>query len=60
LTIASRINRNVEHLLGIWLNSDELASHFAFKVNGFEFLLDRLGMISEQKTSMASDLLDNQ
>jgi hypothetical protein len=60
LTIASRINRNLEHLLGIWLQSDDLASHFAFKVNGFEFLLDRLGMSSEQKQVLASDLLESQ
>ena len=34
----------LEELFDLWVTSDNLASHIAFKVKGFEYLLDRMGI----------------
>lgn len=38
-------SRILEDLLDLWVTNDSLASFVAFEVKGFEFLLDRMGML---------------
>lgn len=36
--------KTLEELFELWVTSDELASHVAFEVRGFEYLLERMGI----------------
>lgn len=34
----------LEELFELWVTSDQLASHVAFELKGFEYLLERIGL----------------
>ena len=54
LTYNSRACKILEELFDVWVVSDSVASHVAFEVKGFEYLLDRMG-ISTSTTGLETD-----
>ena len=47
--LSERTNEYFTKLLGQWLISDNVASYFVFDLQGFEFLLDTIGVGAETK-----------
>ena len=54
MSLSRRTNGYFTKFVGNWLKSDSIASHFVFKLGGFEFLLDTIGKKNED-TSRRSD-----
>ena len=52
---SERTNEYFTKLLGQWLVSDSVASYFVFDLSGFEFLLDTIGVGSENDSSFRND-----
>jgi hypothetical protein len=50
--LGQRTNEYFTKLLGLWLVSDAAASYFVFDLGGFEFLLDTIGVSSEEATGI--------
>ena len=45
--IAKRANKLFKHFLHNWLVTDDVASYFVFDLQGFDFLLDNIGLEDE-------------
>eukprot|EP00347_Sterkiella_histriomuscorum_P017580 403348792 len=50
--LSERTNEYFIKLLGLWLVNDKIASYFVFDLNGFEFLLDQIGINSESESGL--------
>lgn len=44
LSFNQRNCKILEELLDLWVTNDYLATHVSFKLKGFEYLLDRMGI----------------
>ena len=52
-SLSRRTNEYFTQLVGNWLKSDSIASHFVFELGGFEFLLDTIGKTDFSSTPHA-------